>query len=493
MQDLIVVWRAKGHQLHAEIFPRWQLQRAATRKRGKNQWIGELQENQEMSRKRIEIFWPRYLLLVVSVWTTAILVWKFQYQNNVPAPKIEQNLFNERHQTYIEGSDSDTDPFTSLLKPVIRSNVKPENGLCLSIENPFDRPCLLFWAEVRLTGIRGSPTDITTGCRGLCLTQQNLTSFQPRGVTAWYHEHPVQVTGVPRQSVNATLIDRPAILMIWNDLAARTNMFHAILLAIYPLFAAMLQLGISRDNEIFIVDSLTTGLGYFEELLRLFSKNPVKLLPAYWGQTLHFKSLLVGVTTGSWARSSVNVFGPDELQRADPVWAYLRSFIQAGIGCRSASINLSQITVIRRADRGISNLAELTDALASVPRLQTQVVALETHPFKAQIETMSKTACLIGMHGAGLTHMIFLRPFSSVVELIPVIARPLGHPTVCYRNLAISLGLPHTSLRASSSNCSNSDARSCTANVFLRSSLVDLVTRAIAQTRLFFDTGQDVI
>ena len=87
----------------------------------------------------------------------------------------------------------------------------------------------------------------------------------------------------------AILFDKPAILMIWNDLGARVNLFHNILLDIYPLFSAMLKLGISRDNEILIVDSETAELGYFDSSLKLFSRNPVKLLPLYCGQTLHVK------------------------------------------------------------------------------------------------------------------------------------------------------------------------------------------------------------
>jgi capsular polysaccharide biosynthesis protein len=419
-------------------------------------------------------------ILFFTVWTAAFMYWHLN-PLALETPKIAYN--RKMSTSLIE--DSELVSTTSVLHIPFQTSIHPDDGLCLALENPFDRPCLLYRVAVKLNGTKGSPTTISENCIGLCLTQINSKHTNLQSVTAWYHSHPVTVSGVQIMDANATRIDKSSILMIWNDLGSRTNLFHTMLLAIYPLFAAMLQLGVSRDNEILIVDSDTDEFGYFGDLLKLFSKTQVQLLPHYWGQTLHFKSLLIGVSTGSWARSSVNIAGPVPLQRPDPFWGYLRTFIQAGLGCHVKSAKSSTVTIIHREDRGISNLAELVGSLEQAQENQTRVVRLERLTLGEQIETTIATTCLIGMHGAGLTHMVFLRPFSAVLELLPAIARPLEHPAVCYRNLALSLGIPYAHLKATNSSCANSDVRSCASSTFSRPHFAALVERAAAPVRLF--------
>ena len=107
------------------------------------------------------------------------------------------------------------------------------------------------------------------------------------------------------------------------------------------------------------------------------------------------------------------------------------------------------------------------------------------HPRGANLDHTIATTCLIGMHGAGPTRTVFLRPFSAVVELLPAIARPLEHPAVCYRNLALSLGVPYAHLKATNSSCANGDVRSCASSTFSRPHFAALVERAAAPARLF--------
>jgi hypothetical protein len=67
----------------------------------------------------------------------------------------------------------------------------------------------------------------------------------------------------------------------------------------------------------------------------------------------------------------------------------------------------------RQLDRKISNEDQVVKALKEVSRGRASFssVQLETMTFKEQVELMySKTNILIGVHGAGLSHTVFLPP-----------------------------------------------------------------------------------
>jgi len=77
----------------------------------------------------------------------------------------------------------------------------------------------------------------------------------------------------------------------------------------------------------------------------------------------------------------------------------------------------------RQLDRKISNEDQVVKALKEVSRGRASFssVQLETMTFKEQVELMySKTNILIGVHGAGLSHTVFLPP-----EVLLPLCRPL--------------------------------------------------------------------
>jgi len=51
-------------------------------------------------------------------------------------------------------------------------------------------------------------------------------------------------------------------------------------------------------------------------------------------------------------------------------------------------------------------------------------VQLERLDFHDQIELISRTDMLIGMHGAGLSHILYLPQTSGVIELFPAYVSP---------------------------------------------------------------------
>lgn len=78
------------------------------------------------------------------------------------------------------------------------------------------------------------------------------------------------------------------------------------------------------------------------------------------------------------------------------------------------------------------------------PDVEINLVNFASLPFAEQLRTIRNTDILAGVHGAGLTHGIFLQPSSTMVEILP---RDFNHKG--FRNLAKILGHRYFTTHAS--------------------------------------------
>jgi glycoprotein 2-beta-D-xylosyltransferase len=70
-----------------------------------------------------------------------------------------------------------------------------------------------------------------------------------------------------------------------------------------------------------------------------------------------------------------------------------------------------------RAERTVNNMNELPARLRKLPNVESvSVVHFEELTFKQQLKAVREAHILIGNHGAGLTHMVFMSDGSHVVE-----------------------------------------------------------------------------
>ena len=90
----------------------------------------------------------------------------------------------------------------------------------------------------------------------------------------------------------------------------------------------------------------------------------------------------------------------------------------------------------RRLDRIWKNEAEIAEAIGATP------VVFEGLDMKEQIRVSAETSLMIGMHGAGLVHALWMREGSTLVEIFPKKQRRWG-----YRNIANMLGLRYIEYR----------------------------------------------
>jgi glycoprotein 2-beta-D-xylosyltransferase len=74
---------------------------------------------------------------------------------------------------------------------------------------------------------------------------------------------------------------------------------------------------------------------------------------------------------------------------------------------------------VSAAERKFANAEAMIRALAAMPGVSVRAVAMEALTVGEQVTLASNTDVLVGMHGAGLVHALFLPPWAGIVELYP--------------------------------------------------------------------------
>jgi len=92
---------------------------------------------------------------------------------------------------------------------------------------------------------------------------------------------------------------------------------------------------------------------------------------------------------------------------------------------------LSVSFVNRNGTRLIVNYQKLVETIAEIPNVNITVYYFENIPFPEQVRIIFESDIVIGMHGAGMAHVFFMRPHATLLELFPY-----GFRKIVYQNLA---------------------------------------------------------
>ncbi|POR32116.1 Uncharacterized protein TPAR_07686 [Tolypocladium paradoxum] len=135
------------------------------------------------------------------------------------------------------------------------------------------------------------------------------------------------------------------------------------------------------------------------------------------------------------------------------------------------------VTYIRRTNtrKLLDEDAHMQALRKEIPHMKLNVVDFATVPFAEQLKTVRRTDLLVGVHGAGLTHLMFLQPGSAVLEILPD-----GFQHKGFRNLAQMLGIgyfrAHTKMHG---DASGNDQWQFDAVEIDQQRLVDLVSYGV--------------
>ncbi|CAB07427.3 EGF domain-specific O-linked N-acetylglucosamine transferase [Caenorhabditis elegans] len=236
------------------------------------------------------------------------------------------------------------------------------------------------------------------------------------------------------------IFEKPTIIM---KLDAAVNLYHHFC-DFFNLYASLhLNQTFDQDVDIILWDTHPGGYNdhYYGVTWKAFSKNQPFELKEFDQKKVCFKRVMMPLL----ARQRTGLFYNSPVVEGCSGSKMFRTFSQfilhrLGIRQPKADLEKARIVILSRstAFRKILNIKEILRSLGHLPNVSTRVVDYnERIPFEKQLNITSKTDIFIGMHGAGLTHLLFLPDWAAVFEIYNC-----GDPG-CYSDLARLRGVKY--------------------------------------------------
>lgn len=238
-------------------------------------------------------------------------------------------------------------------------------------------------------------------------------------------------------------VERPTILM---KLDATVNMYHHFC-DFFNLYVSLHLNGSDRMSpETFSTDVyilIWENSDYrsaFRPMFQAFTQHPLLDLRSFGAQRVCFRKLMLPALP----RMIFGLFYNTPIVQGCQNSALFRAFSEfilhrLRIPERSETdAQKLRVTILSRLTkhRRIVNEKQLVEALSREAGYEVDVAYFtHKHPFEQQVRIIHSTDILIGLHGAGLTHMFFLPPWATVFELYNC------EDENCYQDLTHSCGL----------------------------------------------------
>ncbi|XP_063993878.1 EGF domain-specific O-linked N-acetylglucosamine transferase isoform X2 [Diachasmimorpha longicaudata] len=176
----------------------------------------------------------------------------------------------------------------------------------------------------------------------------------------------------------------------------------------------------NKDNHIMIWESYSYRSA-FQDAFEAFTINPLWDLKTFRGETVCFKNivfpLLPRMIFGLYYNTPL-IYG---CEKSGLFKAFSEHILhRLNIPLRKRKNNKIRVTLLSRDTRyrRILNEDELVEALKRNPDYSVRKVTYNKDvPFKKQLDISRNTDVFIGIHGAGLTHAMFLPDWAAVFEL----------------------------------------------------------------------------
>ncbi|EER45027.1 DUF563 domain-containing protein [Histoplasma capsulatum H143] len=208
------------------------------------------------------------------------------------------------------------------------------------------------------------------------------------------------------------------------------------------------------NTQVIILDDLLDG-PYFD-LWKLFAKQPtIRLKDISASADINLDNIIVPLPGGGspfWQSH----WEPLDCEQSELLQTFSKrvlNFYNIRDDARPVGKSPLVLTFIdRKEKRRLINQDQYIERLkAKFPAVEVNVVDLAALPFREQIKLVRHTDILTGVHGAGLTHGMFLPPHSTIAEILPPKLENKG-----FRNLAKKMGHKYFSSHAAEHQTSDS-------------------------------------
>lgn len=178
--------------------------------------------------------------------------------------------------------------------------------------------------------------------------------------------------------------------------------------------------GFDQDINILIWETYTYNSA-FKDVFKVFTKNPILDLKTFRGEVVCFKNivfpLLPRMIFGLYYNTPI-IYGCEESSLFKAFAEHVLHRLEIPKKKRKHSNVIVTLLSRETKYRKIINEAQLMNALQNIDEIEVQKVSFTRDvPFLEQLEIIRNTDVLIGMHGAGLTHLLFLPDWASLFEL----------------------------------------------------------------------------
>ncbi|OJD19413.1 hypothetical protein AJ78_00587 [Emergomyces pasteurianus Ep9510] len=229
------------------------------------------------------------------------------------------------------------------------------------------------------------------------------------------------------------------------------NVFHSLMeIVALSLTLDVMKMARNRDTnlpffmpedfanaQVIILDDLLDG-SYFD-LWKLFAKQPtIRLKDISASAQINLDNIIVPLPGGGnpfWQ----NHWEPLQCEQSELLQTFVKrvlNFYNIRDDTRPADSPLVLTFIDRKEKRRLIDQGRYIERLrAKFPSVEVNLIDLAVLPFSEQIKLIRRTDILAGVHGAGLTHGIFLPPHSTIAEILPP---KLGHKG--FRNMAKMMG-----------------------------------------------------
>lgn len=280
-----------------------------------------------------------------------------------------------------------------------------------------------------------------------CILDKNLLlkeSGHKSPLQSWYEEieHFSVIEGEIKCDV---VIEKPTFIM---KLDATVNMYHHFCDFINLYITMHINNSFHHDNQILLWDMMPYRSN-FGSTWKAFTENPILDLGPFVGKKVCFKNLVftllprmifgmyynMPIVPGCTGSGVFHAFNRHLLHRMN-----IKDTFQY-IDDQGKQSKVIRITIISRNTRfrRILNDKELVNILKKKSRnFMINVVDFNHQmPFIDQVNITANTDILIGMHGAGLTHCLFLPDYALLFELYNC------DDEYCYKDLARLRGVEY--------------------------------------------------